>query len=79
VTRLARFFSTSAETAAAMSVLERPETREECEDGVAVGGESETGEPFGCLEGLGSVEAAGGDEVVLDGERFCGNGCGGGE
>lgn len=37
------------------------------------------GELLGRLARLGSGEAAGGDEVVLDGERFWGSGCGGGE
>ena len=31
------------------------------------------------LQGLGSGEAAGGDEVVLDGERGCSDAFGGGE
>lgn len=55
------------------------EVREEGEDRVGVGGVLEVGDPLRRLEGLLSGEAAGGDEVVLDGEGVWGDAFGGGQ
>lgn len=54
------------------------EAGEEGDGGVGLGGGPEAGESLGRLPRLVPGEAAGGDQVVLDGEGFCGDGCGGG-